>query len=107
MLASTGSNPERRRCLILPPSGDACGAGEAHPAATGRRNSTDGGVMARIQVLQLPDSLDEIAPFLLIFDQAQDLIAANEALDYDPLAALKAATGARHVFITAATVDVR
>jgi hypothetical protein len=63
--------------------------------------------MARIQVLQLPDSLDEIAPFVLILDQAQDLIAANEALGYDPLAALKAATGARHVLITAATVDIR
>lgn len=63
--------------------------------------------MARIQVLQLPDSIDEIAPFVLILDQAQDLIAANELLDHDPLAALKAATGARHVFITAATVDIR
>lgn len=63
--------------------------------------------MARIQVLQLPDSLDEIAPFVLILDQAQDLIAANEQLEHDPIAALKAACGARHVFVTAATVDIR
>ncbi|MEV5944228.1 hypothetical protein [Streptomyces sp. NPDC051994] len=63
--------------------------------------------MARIQVLQLPDSIDEIAPFVLILDQAQDLIAANDRLGYDPLPALKAATGARAVFITEATVDVR
>ncbi|MBD0743583.1 hypothetical protein [Streptomyces sp. CBMA152] len=64
-------------------------------------------MVARIQILQLPDSIDEIAPFVLIFDQAQDLNAAIERLDYDPLAALKAATGARAVFITEATVNVR
>ncbi|MDR3082108.1 MAG: hypothetical protein LBV60_14490 [Streptomyces sp.] len=63
--------------------------------------------MARIQILQLPDSIDELCPFVLIFDQAQDLIAANELLDHDPLDALKAITGAKAVFITAATVDLR
>ncbi|MEV5944397.1 hypothetical protein [Streptomyces sp. NPDC051994] len=62
--------------------------------------------MARIQVLQLPASSTESAPFVLILDQADDLIAASEQLGYDPLDALKAATGARHVLITAATVDV-
>lgn len=62
--------------------------------------------MARIQVFQLPASSTENAPFVLILDQADDLIAANEALGYDPLDALKATTGARHVLITRATVDV-
>ncbi|MBX7464954.1 hypothetical protein K1Y80_02510 [Streptomyces sp. MAG02] len=44
--------------------------------------------MARIQVLQLPHSGDDDGRFVLILDQADDLIAANKQLDYDPLDAL-------------------
>ncbi|MFF3151821.1 hypothetical protein [Streptomyces sp. NPDC057910] len=39
-------------------------------------------------MLQLPQSGDDDARFVLILDQADDLIAANKQLDYDPLDAL-------------------
>ncbi|MFF4403610.1 hypothetical protein [Streptomyces sp. NPDC001404] len=63
--------------------------------------------MARIQVLQLPDSIDEIAPFAIIIDQAADLVAATERTGQDPLPAFKAACGARAVLLTEATIEVR
>lgn len=61
--------------------------------------------MARIQILELPDSLDDLRPFALVIDQAQDLL--DENLGYDPIAAFKAACGARAVLVTTATIDVR
>lgn len=63
--------------------------------------------MARIRILELPDSLDELRPFALIIDQAQDLIKWADGLDHDPVAAFKAACGARAALVTEATVDVK
>jgi hypothetical protein len=62
--------------------------------------------VARIKILQLPETLDEIRPFALVIDQAQDLIDAIGELDHEPLAAFKAACGARAILVTPAAIDV-
>lgn len=62
--------------------------------------------MARLQILRLPETPDDPAPFALVIDQADDLIAEADQAEHDGFAALKAGLGARHLFVTPSTIDL-
>lgn len=60
--------------------------------------------MARVQVLPLPGTPDDPAPFVLIFDELADTVTD----DFWPGAAadMKTQTGARHVIVSFDRLDV-
>ncbi|MFI9123896.1 hypothetical protein ACIGW0_31645 [Streptomyces bikiniensis] len=63
--------------------------------------------MARLQVMPLPSTSDDPAPFMLVLDEVNTLdVDFTDAVYADVLLHMKDGVGARYVLVTTATVDV-
>jgi hypothetical protein len=63
--------------------------------------------MARLQVLPLPSTPDDPAPFMLVLDEVNTLdLDFTDDAHADVMAHMKEESGARFILATTATVDV-